>query len=384
MVASRSYISYSKRDLENKLSSNPYSFIHIINPEFGQPKTARSNSKKLFLKIREKFETFFDDGVFIQDEKESLYIYQQEKEGRRTCGIIALASARDYGNGIIKKHEQTLTKREALFRDYLQICDFQAEPVLLTYPDNSEIKKIIEKNKRIEPSYDLTMTSRVRHTLWKIRSEVDIRSIEKHFESVESLYIADGHHRTASSYLLSETFQNPEDHPYNYFMSYLVPESDMIIHEFDRVVKDLNGLTEIAFLDKLSVHFQIEKIDVARSPSKKGEFVFYFKNSVYKVTRKFSSDDLDTRVLNEYLFGPILGIKDLRNDKRIGFVGGDHAGEKLMQAVDSDKFTLGIRLFPVSMQELKKIADEGKTMPPKSTWIEPKLRSGFTIYSYSK
>lgn len=186
------------------MNSNPYSFIHVINPDHGKENKARANSKELFKRIRNRFDQFMDDGIFVQDEKASLFIYQQRKEGHSTCGIIGLASAKDYGKGLIKKHEQTLPKRESLFRDYLQICDIHAEPVLLTYPDNDDIQKIIAKQKYKEPVYDLTTSNRARHTLWRIEDDEDIEGIRRGFQNMDSLYIADGHHRSASSYLLSE------------------------------------------------------------------------------------------------------------------------------------------------------------------------------------
>ncbi|NND77842.1 MAG: DUF1015 domain-containing protein [Flavobacteriales bacterium] len=384
LVASRSYISYTKGELERKLNSNPYSFVHIINPDHGIEKKSRANSKELFQKIKDKFDQFMDEGILIQDEKPSLFIYEQKKEGHSTCGIIGLTSAKDYGNGKIKKHEQTLPKREALFRDYLKICDIHAEPVLLTYPDNDKIKEIIASEKKEEPVYDITTSNRVRHTLWRIVNEQELQGIIEGFSSIGSLYIADGHHRSASSYLLSESGNLHEDHPYNYFMSYLVPESELQIYEFDRLVKDLNGLTEREFLEKVSKNFTVEQLASEQKPSKKGEFTFFLNEHWYKVTCKFESDDIDPKILNEYIIYPILGIKDQRHDKRISFVGGEKAMSKLKKHVLSGKFKLGIAVHPLSVKELIEVSDKEETMPPKSTWIEPKLRSGLTIYSYSR
>ena len=384
LVASRSYISYTKGELEGKLNSNPYSFIHIINPDHGKENKARANSKELFQRVKNRFDQFMAEGTLIQDEKASLFVYEQKKEGHSTCGVIGLTSAKDYGKGLIKKHEQTLPKREAIFKDYLETCDIHAEPVLLTYPDNADIKKIISNQKTKEPIYDLTTSNRVRHTLWQIDNDEDIEGIRLGFRDVGSLYIADGHHRSASSYLLSESGNLPEDHPYNYFMSYLVPESELQIYEFNRLVTDLNGLSEEDFLKRISENFKVERLKNEEKPSRKGVFIFIMNKHWYRITCKFESKDIDPTILNEYIIAPILGIKDQRHDKRIAFAGGSHAMEKLKKNVSSGKFILGIVLHPVSIQELKDISDRDEIMPPKSTWIEPKLRSGLTIYSYSR
>jgi len=384
LVASRSYISYKKRDLESKLKSNPYSFIHIINPEFEKPKTARANSKALFQKIREKFEEFLEEGIFIQDEIASFYIYEQSIEKQTITGIIGLASTIDYGNGKIKIHEQTLAKREALFCDYLKVCDIHAEPVLLSYPEHLDLEELIRKEKLERPNYDFSTTNRVRHRLWAICESETIALIETSFKEIENLYIADGHHRSASSYLLSQQRQLKEDHPYNYFMSFLVPESDLKIYEFNRLIKDLNGMSEADFVNALSANFNVTNQESQYESKAKGQFSLYLSGKWYKLELKNPSDNLDAQLLNELILEPLLGISDLRKDKRVGFIGGKNAAERMKKEVDKNQFVAAIGLFPVSIGTLKEIAGKGGIMPPKSTYIEPKLRSGLTIYSYSK
>ena len=384
LVASRSYITYNKKDLNAKLSSNPYSFIHIINPEFGVEKTAKANSKELFLKIKDRFDEFMDEGIFEQDDRPYYYIYEQEKKGRKICGIIALASTIDYGKGKIKKHEQTLSKREAIFCDYLKTCDIHAEPVLLSYPDHSELSALIEAKKLERPYYDFSTTNKVRHRLWIIEDEQKIDSILKYFGEIESLYIADGHHRSASSYLLSQNMGLKDDHPYNYFMSYLIPESELQIFPFNRLIKDIGQLSVSEFLEKIKQNFDVEEVDHDYTPAQKGILSLYIDNKNYALTRKDKDEDLDTEILNNKILDPILGIVDLRNDKRVNFVGGEDAYDNMIKEVRSGKYVAAFGLYPVSVQDLKRIADNDETMPPKSTWIEPKLRSGLTIYSYGK
>ncbi len=383
LVASRSYISYNKRALEAKLASNPYSFIHIINPEFGKEKTAKPNSKELFLKIKKRFNEFVEEGIFIKDQSPNFYVYEQIKNGKSIIGIIALASAIDYGKGSIKKHEQTLTKRENLFCEYLRVCDIHAEPVLLSYPDHDWLKSFMENVKNERPEYDFSTTNRVRHRLWLVQKTEDISKIESSFKEVESLYIADGHHRSASSYLLSQHNNLKENHPYNYFLSYLVPESELQIFEFNRLVKDLNNLSENEFLNRLEDHFSVEEKKAPFKPKEKGELSLYLSDKWFSLARKDKGEELDADILNRYILNPLLNIVDLRNDKRVSFVGGENASEKMKEAVDSKKFKAAFGLFPISIAELKNIADNNLIMPPKSTYIEPKLRSGLTIYSYS-
>ena len=383
LVASRSYISYNKRALEAKLSSNPYSFIHIINPEFGKEKTAKPNSKELFLKVKERFNEFVEEGIFKKDESPNFYVYEQIKNGKSITGIIALASAIDYGKGFIKKHEQTLSKRESLFCEYLKVCDIHAEPVLLSYPDHDWLNGFMKTIKTLRPEYDFSTSNKVRHRLWLVDKNEDIQNIETSFEDVAALYIADGHHRSASAYLLSQQSNFKENHPYNYFLSYLVPESDLQIFEYNRVVKDLNGLSKDAFLDKVGQHFIIEKSTKKLEPKEKGELSLYVDNQWFILNRKRKGEELDADILNKFILNPVLNIVDLRNDKRVGFIGGENASQKMQEAVDSKKFKAAFGLFPVSIEDLKKVADNDQIMPPKSTYIEPKLRSGLTIYSYS-
>ncbi len=390
-VASRSYENYSTKELNAILSYNPFSFLHIINPGFKFDKKVSGRAR--FNLVHNRYLEFLEDNILMKDVKDSFYIYKVEKNNYSCCGFFCATSVVDYINDVIKKHESTLQPREELFADYLKTVKFNAEPVLMTYPDNDLVGTIIEKETKKEPEYLFTTTDKITHYLWAVSDEKTVNSLQKEFEKIDSLYIADGHHRSASSNLLAEISNknNPQHtgkEPYNFFMSYLIPESAIKIYEFNRMVKDLNGLTKKEFLVQLDESFRIEnKGGILYKPSRKhhfsmyldGEFYsLYLRKKVYKFTDVLS--ELDTQILFKTVLEPILGIKDLRNDKRIKYGHGKYNVIKLKDEIDNGKFTVGFSLVPITIGEIKGIADAGLIMPPKSTYIEPKLRSGLTIY----
>lgn len=400
LVASRSYVSYSPEHLHDKLTENPYTFIHVINPEFGQ-KGPSSEGKTKFKKVRERFESFMDEGVYVQDTKPSFYIYKQTKQGAEPIisytGIIAGASIDDYMQGHIKVHEQTLTKRENMFKDYLDVCDFNAEPVLLTYPQQPVIDVLVNKYFKTRPEYDFTSTNKDRHSLWLVNDPEDVESIIRCFEQVEDLYIADGHHRSASSVLLGQDRRKKAGHftgeePFNFFMSLLVPENQLQIFDFNRLVTDLNHLYPQEFLEQLAEVAEIEaRGEEQFQPRQLHEMSLYLEGQWYALRWKkelIHSDDpvasLDAYLLSKYVLDPILQIKDLKTDRRVYFLDGLAGMEGLKKEVDAGKATLAFGLYPVSIDQLKRVADQGQSMPPKSTYIEPKLRSGLTIYPISE
>ncbi|MEM8929448.1 MAG: DUF1015 domain-containing protein, partial [Bacteroidota bacterium] len=293
----------------------------------------------------------------------------------------------------IKKHENTIHERELLFANYLKTVGFNAEPVLITYPQNTKIEEIISREVAKTPEYNFTTPDKKRHLLWRITDKHTILSLQHSFSTIECIYIADGHHRSASSHLLAQDLEKENkghtgEEPYNYFLSYLIPESEIKIYGFNRMVKDLNGLAKEEFLIKLDAHFRIEKRDDGLyRPTKKhhfgmymdGEFYsLYLRKQVYQFTDALS--ELDTQILYKTILEPILGIHDLRNDRRISYGYGKHNLIKMKDSIDKGEFTVGFSLVPITMDELKAIADAHLVMPPKSTYIEPKLRSGLAIY----
>ncbi|WP_179345284.1 DUF1015 domain-containing protein [Winogradskyella ursingii] len=394
LVAARPYQSYTKNERESRLDYNPFSFLHIVNPgyKYDQEVTGEERYKL----VKNRYLEFKEDGVFIQDEKPSLYVYKiVNRYGQEFNGIIAAASAEDYEKDIIKKHEDTIANREQTFKTYLKTVGFNAEPVLLTYPDNHTIENIIKDVQKEFAEFEFTMTYRDTHYLWKIDDGEKIKIIQAEFEKMRTIYIADGHHRSASSYLLykDEKEANPDhsgDESYNYFMSYLIPESDLVIHEFNRLITDLNGLTKEEFLIKLDELFRIENRGLMPyNPSKPHHFSMYLDGEFYslylrKTNYEFKNalDELDAQVLYKTILEPILGITDLRNDSRISYVNGEHEMITIKSSVDSGDYIVGFGMCPSNVGQMKQIADEGLKMPPKSTYILPKLRSGMTIYEF--
>jgi uncharacterized protein (DUF1015 family) len=389
LVASRSYQTYTQAEREARLDYNPFSFLHIVNPGYKYDKEITGSER--FILVRNRYLEFKEDKIFIQDKEASYYIYKiVNREGQVFNGIIAATSTEDYENNIIKKHEDTIEYRESIFKDYLKTVGFNAEPVLLTYPDNLELEKLISNVQQQRAEFEFTTTYRDTHYLWIVNHPETIDSIQKAFESISTIYIADGHHRSASSSLLSKEMKTVNNERYNFFMSYLIPESDLRIYEFNRLIKGLNGLSKEEFLMQLDSRYRIENRGKALyQPTKKHHFSMYLDGEFYSLFLRKSNyifnnalDALDTQILFKTILEPILGISDLRNDNRIDYYYGKNGLLTIKRKIDDDEFTVGFGLVPISIDEMKAIADQGLTMPPKSTFIVPKLRSGITIYEF--
>jgi len=394
LIAARSYDSYSPEQVESRLRDNPFSFLHIINPGYKYHK--KTSGEQRYALVRNRYLEFKEDEIFIQDEKPSFYIYRiVTRDGLTFNGIVAAASAQDYEDDVIKKHEDTIEYKEEIFEKYLKTVGFNAEPVLLTYPDNEELAALIEKVMQSRAEYEFTTTYRDTHCVWNVDDAAIVEKISALFADIKTLYIADGHHRSSSSYLLAKNQREQnENHTgaeaYNYFMSYLIPESDLKIYEFNRLVKDLNGLGKDEFLIQLDTFFRIDnRGQEYYKPSKKHHFSMYLDGSFYSLYLRKSHyeitnalEALDTYILYKTVLKPILGIEDLRNDTRIEYSHGKNDLAYVKTLVDKGEFAVGFGLLPVTIQEMKQIADEGLKMPPKSTYIEPKLRSGVTIYEF--
>ncbi len=390
-VASKSYEEYSKNELKSILRYNPFSFLHIINPGFKFHKNI--TGKERFALVRNRYLEFLEDDIFLKDSEPCFYLYQIEKGDFKSMGFFCACSVDDYRKDVIKKHEDTIHRREQLFADYLHTVGFNAEPVLMTYEDNPSLSQLLQGEMNHIPIYDFTTTDKVNHRLWKISNKETIQALESLFEEMEALYIADGHHRSASSNLLAQKMEEENNshsgqESYNYFMACLIPESQIKIYEFNRMVKDLNGLTKEEFLIKLDAYYRIEKKDDGLyKPTRKHHFSMYLDGEFYslylrKTKYQFTDalSELDTQILFKTILEPILGISDLRKDKRIFYGYGKYNLIKMKDNVDSGEFAVGFSLVPINMEEIKAIADAGLVMPPKSTYIEPKLRSGLTIY----
>lgn len=391
LIASRSYVSYTPGGLKRKLSENPYSFIHIINPEFSTGEAIKKNSPERFEKVRDKYLSFIKERNLLHDNKRAFYLYEQSSPEASFIGFIGGISTGDYRKGIIKKHEQTLTKRESMFCEYLDVCGFNAEPVLLTYREHISAIDAFKATKKLErPEYDFTTTDKTTHRMWIISEEEDINRIRTAFEKVDALYIADGHHRMASSALLAEkkAAENPSHdgtEDYNFTMALVMAGETLKISPFHRLIGKGMDITDDQLLNSLGIKFDIKKVKSEFLPPAKRQFGLRLQSGWYVLTlKKFQGDEsalshLDSVILTETILEPILGITDQKTDKRIQFIPGNMDLAAYESSIDRGGAKALITLCEVTAEELYAISDEGSTMPPKSTFIEPKLRSGLTI-----
>lgn len=394
LATSRSYDEYSKKELRAVLNYNPYSFLHIIKPGYATKEELSGDER--FNKVHETYEHFKEENIYHKDEKPQYYLHEKRFGDDIFWGIIAAAHVDDYQNEVIKKHEDTLKEREELFGNYLGITGFNAEPVLLTYPDSHYLNQIYKKYSKHRSEYEFMTHTKRLHNFWVIDDDLDIEFIEREFEKMNALYIADGHHRTASSsYLANKYKQSNPSHKgtecYNYFMAYMISDANLKISSFNRFVKDLNGLTTEDFIEKLASKFEIKNYGKKLfDPKQKHHFSMYLDGNSYSLKLKETDgltenglSDLDTHIIYKTILNPILGIQDLKTDPRIKCLPAVYDKKQLRKQVKSGNFKVGFGLYPVSVDQLKTVVNQNLRMPPKSTFIEPKLRSGLTIFEIS-
>ena len=392
-VASRPYDVLNSEEARKEAEGNEKSLYHIIKPEIDFPVGKDEHDADVYDKAVENFEKFIDKRWLIQDNKEMYYIYAQTMKGKTQYGLVVAASVDDYMTGSIKKHELTRRDKEEDRMKHVRITDANVEPVFFSYPDNDEINSIVNKVILANPEYDFVSVDGVGHHFWLVKDDNDIERITKIFSEIPALYIADGHHRSAAAALVgAEKAKNNPDHKgdeeYNYFMAVCFPDSQLTIIDYNRVVKDLNGLSPEEFIRKLEKNFVVEPTgSEIQKPKNLHNFSLYLDGRSFSVTTKpgtFDENDpieqLDVTITSNLVLDEILGIKDLRSDKRIDFVGGIRGLNELKERVDSGEMALALALYPVSMKQLMDIADTGNIMPPKTTWFEPKLRSGLVIH----
>ncbi len=392
-VASKPYDVLSSEEARAEAGDNEMSLYHIIKPEIDFEPGTGEHEPKVYDKAVENFKKFQDKGWLVQDDQDCYYIYAQTMDGRTQYGFVVGASVEDYLTGHIKKHELTRREKEADRMHHIEINNANIEPVFLAFPDNSILEDIIDRTAQTTPEYDFVSEDGIGHTLWVIKDEETINTITKEFGQIPYLYIADGHHRTAAAAHVGEEKAKADPNhngteEYNYLLAVCFPQSHLKVMDYNRVVVDLNGNTEEQFLEKLGDKFIVEeKGTEIYKPAKLHNFSLYLGGKWYSLTAKEGTYDdndpigvLDVTISSDYILRDILGITDLRTDKRIDFVGGIRGLGELKRRVDSGEMKMALALYPVTMKQIIDIADSGKIMPPKATWFEPKLRSGLIIH----
>ena len=392
-VASRPYDVLDSEEARVEAEGHPLSFLHVVKPEIDLPTDADPYAEEVYAKGRENFQSMLDSGILLREESPAFYLYRLTMDGRSQVGVVGCCHVDEYYDGSIKKHELTRPVKEDDRVRHVQTLNANAEPVFFSYRGRAEIDAFVNERLEAEPTYDFVAADGIRHEAWVVSDPGEVQRMEELFAEVPALYVADGHHRTAAAARVGKERRdaNPGhdgSEEYNLFLAVLFPDDQLKIFDYNRVVTDLNGLTEEEFLERLGDSFVVEASpDGACRPSGLREFGLYLKGRWFRLRAKEVArpeDDpvaaLDVTALSERVLTPILGITDLRRDKRIDFVGGIRGLQELERRVDSGEMAAAFALHPVSMEQLLAIADAGEIMPPKTTWFEPKLRSGLVVH----
>jgi uncharacterized protein (DUF1015 family) len=391
-VASLPYDVMNSDEAREVKERNPNSFIRIGKPEVDLDNGVDLYSGTVYEKGRDNLQDFIKQGLLKEDEKESFYLYAQTMDGRTQFGLVGCASVEDYHNDVIKKHEFTRKKKEEDRCQHVRVTNAHTGPIFLTFRDNDTLTKVIEKVSSLKPETDIVAEDGVGHTVWPITDSGDIEIISSAFGSLDNLYVADGHHRSAAAAIVGKERAEAAgsvtgEEEFNFFLAVAFPASELAIMDYNRVVKDLNGLTEEEFFERIEDDFSRGEAESQVKPAEKGEFGMYMDGKwhvLYADEELYDSSEpkknLDVYVLQEYLLNKILGIEDPRTDERIDFIGGIRGLDELERRVDSGEMKVAFSLFPTTIDELMDIADSGEVMPPKSTWFEPKLRDGLFVH----
>jgi uncharacterized protein (DUF1015 family) len=388
-VASLPYDVMNTEEAKEMAAGNPRSFLHVSRPEIDLPASIDIHAPEVYSKAAENFQAFIQNGTLKQDDKPCLYVYAQIMNGREQIGLVACSSVEDYFDDVIKKHEYTRPEKEQDRIEHMEAVKAHVGPIFLTYKPNETVRKIIERVITTKPENDFTSADDITHKVWVISDDADITAIVTAFQKeISYTYIADGHHRTASAAKVGKKLHgaNPKhtgNEEYNFFLSVLFPSDELAIMDYNRLVKDLNGLSKEDFLKKVPEKFTMETIEADNAkPSRLHDFAMYIDGQWYRLIAKkeiYTENPigvLDVTILQNNILAPLLGITDPRIDQRIDFVGGIRGLKQLQKRVDSGEMAVAFALFPVSLPQLMNIADSGNVMPPKSTWFEPKLRDG--------
>lgn len=393
-IACRPYDVLNEQEAREETKGDPNSFYHVIKPEIDFPDDFDHYSPEIYKKGKENFDRMFREGIFSRDEKEYYYIYAQTMNGRKQYGIVGCAAVDDYVNDVIKKHELTRPDKEEDRKNHVRTSSLNYEPVFFAYPQVKALDDVVAGVIKNAPEYDFVSDDGIGHTFWIVNDNAAINTITSEFAKLKNTYVADGHHRTAAAALVGkERRENNPNHTgkeeYNYFLAVHFPDNQLQIMDYNRVIKDLNGLSTSQFIDKLKENFIVEERGLAEyRPSQLHEMSMYLDGKWYKLNAKqgtYNDNDpigvLDVTILSDKVLSPVLNIVDLRKDKRIDFVGGLRGLGELKKRVDSGEMKVAFALYPVTMKQLIDIADNNLIMPPKVTWFEPKLRSGLVLHS---
>ena len=391
-VAARPYDVLSSDEARVEAEGNPYSFLHVGKPEIDLPPAVDLYDNRVYQKARENLDRFIRDGILKQDPVPSLYLYAQTLDGHAQYGLVGCVSVAEYLNDTIKKHEHTRKDKEVDRTKHVSVTNAHSGPIFLTYRADEELDSITGEIRANRPDMDFLASDLIRHQLWVISDPGLIQRITEAFKEIPNLYVADGHHRSAAAARVGKELAaaNPHhtgDEEYNFFLAVLFPHNQLRIMDYNRMVRDLGGMTIEQLLSKVSTEFTVEYAEESVKPGQKGEFGVYVKEEWYRLRAKPSLlairdpvERLDVSILQNHLLGPILGVDDPRTNKRIDFVGGIRGLEELQRRVDSGEMAVAFSLYPTSIDELLAIADAGRVMPPKSTWFEPKLRDGVVVH----
>jgi uncharacterized protein (DUF1015 family) len=393
-VAALPYDVMTRDEARVAVRCNPLSFMHVEKSEIDVPDSTKINDALIYQTAKTNFNKMLVDGILMQDESSCFYIYRQQMGVQIQTGITAVVSSREYDEGKIKKHELTRQDKEEDRINHVNIVDAQTGPVFLTYQASERVNSLVAKVVATKPEYDFTAEDGVIHTVWQVGEARQIEGIKKEFTAIEALYIADGHHRAAAASAVAKIRRQNEDpaaiQEYEKVLAVLFPHDQLKVMDYNRAVKDLNGLTPEEFKEKVSSHFIISENFSAKAPQKFHDFGMYLQGKWYRLTIKEGVYDdrdpvarLDAAILQEHLLGPLLGINDPRTDERIKFIGGIRGMSELEKLVDKDSYAVAFSLYPTTIEQVMQVADAGAIMPPKSTWFEPKLRSGIFVHKIS-
>ena len=387
LVVTRAIEAYSDDVLNIRLRTNPYSFLHVLLPDFLAEEKFQSHSRDKSEAIYNNFQSYIDQKILLKDKVPHFYVYRQKSNHGTITGLIGLADTADYENGTILKHEETLSQRQSGLADHLEACPINTEPICFFYEDNTKLESLIHTICLSEPTYDFSTVDENRHTLWKVADKEFTKRIEAEFKDIGQYYIADGHHRCASA--VEQANRKKSDNPnhigtedYNFMMGVFFSESELKVFSFHRLINSLNGLSDEEFMNRIKTVYQVEKKELYNTPNSSNETMMFLRDQWYQLTLKTESDKIAADILTENILNPILGISDIKHDNRLSFIPETKDIQEIEESVLSGNNEVAFSIFPPSTQQIKNLAKNHISLPPKSTWIEPKLRSGMTVYEF--